>query len=360
MVETREKLHIIGTQDTQWLVESMVAILQKNLTALGYDTEDILSYEINTYDEFADEESTIGELKSSVRGQHVWIVVDINGKKPVMDKKGNPLQVKYNDRLMQAIFLWNAARIHWWKTVNYISTWLPYAREDKFPDGGLNATTKRYASCAHLVLDIFKDQLVPDYYVTMDVHNPAVFKGNEITKCVNLYTWWVVQKAAQLIGKPNILLAPTDQWWDKKVGAIARDLWLEYINVIKRRSTKENNKVDEIIIVGDVNGRDILIHDDILDTGGTFATLVKKMWEQGKPNSVNAVITAGLFNGEATEKLTALHKEGLLSTIYITNSVYRENYPDFVQVIDVAPNYAEVIEAIFTNRSIDFNKWATK
>jgi len=79
--------------------------------------------------------------------------------------------------------------------------------------------------------------------------------------------------------------------------------------VIKRRSKKENNVVDDIIVVGDITGRDVLIHDDILDTGGTFEILVRKFWELGKPNSVCAVITAGLFNSSAIEKLTTLHNE---------------------------------------------------
>lgn len=65
----------------------MVGILRRNLGALGYDVDQLLSYEINTYDEFADEETTIGELKYSVYGKHVWIVVDVNGKKSVVGKK---------------------------------------------------------------------------------------------------------------------------------------------------------------------------------------------------------------------------------------------------------------------------------
>jgi len=45
-----------------------------------------------------------------------------------------------------------------------------------------------------------------------------------------------------------------------------------------------------------------------------------------------------------------------MSTLYITNAVYRASYPDFVVVLDAAPNFAEVIEAAFVGRSINFNK----
>lgn len=360
MIETKEKLHIVWTQDTEGLVLGIVSILKKNLSSLWYDIAEVLSHEINKYDEFEDEETTIWELQHSVRGQHVWVVADVNGKKGIVNGKGKDLYVKYNDRLMQALFLWNASRIHGGKTINYIITWLPYGREDKFPDGWLKETTKRSSASAHLLLDIIKEQLAPDYYVTMDVHNPAVFKWNNVTKCVNLYTWWAVQKAIQMIDKPDVLLSGMDQWWDKKIEAISNDLWLEYLNVIKKRSKKENNKVEEIIVVWETDGRDILIHDDILDTGGSFDTLVRKMRKKWTPNSVNAVITAGLFNGGAIQKLTVLHDEWLIDTIYITNAVYRECYPEFVKILDAAPNFAEVIEAAFTNRSINFNKGVTK
>ncbi len=360
MIETKEKIHIVWTQDTEWLVMGMVDILKKNLKSLEYDIAKVLSYEINTYDEFTDEESTIWELKHSVRGQHVWIVADVNGNKIILDKKRNPMHVKYNDRFVQSLFLGNAAIVHWCKTLNFIYTWMPYGREDKFPDGWLKETTKRTSTSAHFFLDVIKEQLSPDYYVTMDVHNSAIFKGNKITKCVNLHTWRAVQRAVQILGKSDILLSGMDQWWDKKTDAIAEDLWLDYLNVIKKRSKKENNTVEKIIIVWDPTGRDILIHDDILDTGGSFDKLVREMWKIGTPNSVNAVITAGLFNGSANEKLIKLHDEKLIGTIFITNAVYRNYYPDFVTVFDAAPNYAEIIEAVFTNRGIDFNKWVTR
>lgn len=361
MIVTREKIHIVWTQDTEVLVGNMIDILKKNLSSLGYDIANVLSYEINIYDEFADEETTIDKLQHSVRGHHVWVVADVNGKKTVINKKTlQPMLVKYNDRLVQALELCNAAQIHGWKTLNFISTTLPYGREDKFPDAGLKENTKRSSASAHFFLDIIKDQLAPDYYVTMDVHNTSMFKGNKVTKCVNLHTWRAVQRAVQLIDKPDILISGMDQWWDKKIEAISNDLWLDYLNVIKKRSKKENNKVEEIIIVGDPIWRDVLIHDDILDTWGSFDLLVREMWKKWKPTSVNAVITSWLFNGKAIEKLIQLRKEWLINKIYITNGVYREYYPDFIEVFDAAPNYAEVIEAAFTNRSINFNKWVTK
>jgi hypothetical protein len=50
----------------------------------------------------------------------------------------------------------------------------------------------------------------------------------------------------------------------------------------------------------------------------------------------------------------------MLGIVFVTSGVYRESYPPFVKVFSAAPNYAEVIEAAFTNRSINFNKGVIK
>ncbi|MEI6672592.1 MAG: hypothetical protein WCL02_04560 [bacterium] len=54
-----------------------------------------------------------------------------------------------------------------------------------------------------------------------------------------------------------------------------------------------------------------------------------------------------MFNKDAIAKLTQLYNEKKFEHIYITNTIYRENYPDFVKIIDVAPIFANTIKNIF-------------
>lgn len=147
-------IHIIWTQDTEILVTDMVKILKTNLATLWYDIDKVLSYEINSYDEFASEETTIDELKHSVRSKHVRVINDINGKKATSNKTWL-LHVKYNDRLVQAISLSSAAKTRWSKSLSIISTWVPYTREDKFPEGWMKETSKRTSASAHFRLEVF-------------------------------------------------------------------------------------------------------------------------------------------------------------------------------------------------------------
>ncbi|MEI8008603.1 MAG: hypothetical protein WCI00_04250 [bacterium] len=65
------------------------------------------------------------------------------------------------------------------------------------------------------------------------------------------------------------------------------------------------------------------------------------------PQSINIAITHGMFNRDAISKLTTLYKDKKFETIYVTNTIYRENYPEFVKIIDVAPIFADAIKKIF-------------
>jgi len=199
----------------------------------------------------------------------------------------------------------------------------------------------------------------------MHAHNTSIFKWNGVTKCLDLFTGWEVQQAAEILANEyNIfdpLMSTMDWWGQKKNEAIAGDLGFDNMTIIKERFKNEKNKVEKITLTKQIGWRDILLHDDILDTGWSFETVLNTMWDPTSlhwtPKSVNAVITWWLFNGLAIETLTKLHNEGKFNTIFITNAVYRESYPPFVRVFNAAPNFAEVIEAVFTNRGINFNKW---
>lgn len=113
-----EKLHIISTQDTKQLTASIVDIIKDDL-------QDVVSYEHSEYDEFANGEVKV-RLDQSVRGKHVYVIGDVNGKQQVKD-----FCIKYNDRLMQILLLMQCASNHGAKTVNVIPTCFPYSRQDK-------------------------------------------------------------------------------------------------------------------------------------------------------------------------------------------------------------------------------------
>ncbi|MEI6672590.1 MAG: ribose-phosphate pyrophosphokinase-like domain-containing protein [bacterium] len=114
----KEKLHIIGTQDTKHLVTTILTLIQP-------DFQDTISYEYVNYEEFANGEIKV-VLDESVRGKHVYVIGDVNG-----NQNSDIYHIKYNDRLIQLLLILQCAKNHGAKTVNVIPTCFPYSRQDK-------------------------------------------------------------------------------------------------------------------------------------------------------------------------------------------------------------------------------------
>lgn len=339
----KEKLHIIGTQDTKHLVTTILTLIQP-------DFQDTISYEYVNYEEFANGEIKV-VLDESVRGKHVYVIGDVNG-----NQNSDIYHIKYNDRLIQLLLILQCAKNHGAKTVNVIPTCFPYSRQDKPIQWWLKERVSREPSSAQFMIDIFQDLLTTNYCITIDIHNPAVINNSKKTNFVNLYTWWFVQQVIWYIKKDNIVLSPMDEWGLKKVSSVSKDLGLDYLTVLKKRNYAQANTIDEIFVHGDVTWKNIIIHDDILDTWGSLVKLIEELYKKN-PQSIHITITHGMFNKDAIAKLTQLYNEKKFEHIYITNTIYRENYPDFVKIIDVAPIFANTIKNIFMWGSINYNFW---
>ncbi len=342
----QEKVHLIATQDTADFVDKMKQYLCSVLWC------DAVSSEVVAYqeDKFG---RTMVSLSQSVEWKHTYVVADVNGKKEVPG-----LRVWYNDRLIQALLLFDLADKWLAKTVNTALTCFPYSRQDKPTLWWLKERVSREPSSAQFFVDVL-EWFGIDYALTMDVHNPAVINNSRTTKFCNLYTWWFVNHIVQILQKEwkeDIVICPMDEWWLKKVSSISKDLCLPYLTVIKWRDLSKVNTVDIIKVYGDVQGKHIVVHDDMLDTWGSLIKLIKELNALGAA-SVSIVITHGMFNKDAIEKLQVLKNNGMFDKIYVTNSVYRDEsfYPDRVEVIDCSPNFADPIASIVEGKKINYN-----
>ncbi|USN56144.1 MAG: hypothetical protein H6765_08155 [Candidatus Peribacteria bacterium] len=114
----------------------------------------------------------------------------------------------------------------------------------------------------------------------------------------------------------------------------------------KQDYSKHNaDKVEEIFVLGDIAGKDVIIHDDMLDTAGTFIKLLEAI-HQYKPRSVNAVFSHALCNGPAFERLEAAYQAKLFESIIVTDSVYHETLPPYMHCISTAGLFADKIASI--------------
>ena len=336
-------LHIISTPDTKILGEEVRRKIQSILDKWHksnpkiYKKRKVTLENIETYEKFKNGES-IPTLTQSVRWKHVYLLSD-----PHWDywKSERSLDDKIaNDKLILDTAKWNGAR-----SVNLIQSAMPYARQDK------TTPWKRQSGSFDTIGREFSYFTGSNGYImNLDLHNPASKSAFQGTNFINFHTWWFIKRCIQDMNKEqwNIVLSGADQWWDKKVSGIAKEYWLQKIIVIKDRDYSKKNSVNTIDIYWDIEWKDILIHDDILDTWGTLCSLLEEMLKK-KPKSINIAITHWQFNGEAFEKLEKIIKksEWVIEKVYITNSINKSNLPEYVEVMHTDDIIANNIFSIF-------------
>lgn len=109
-------------------------------------------------------------------------------------------------------------------------------------------------------------------------------------------------------------------------------------------------------VIGDITDKDVIVHDDMVDTAGTLVKLLETLHDHS-PRSVALVITHGLLNGPAFDRLQAAYDQELFTRLVITDSVYHASYPDYVEVVPTGSLFADKIASIAQGDSIDYNRY---
>ncbi|MBQ2043058.1 MAG: ribose-phosphate diphosphokinase, partial [Firmicutes bacterium] len=120
------------------------------------------------------------------------------------------------------------------------------------------------------------------------------------------------------------------------------------IAIIDKRRPRPN--VSEIMnIIGDIEGKDCILIDDMVDTAGTICNAANALKERGA-KSVRACATHGVLSGPAIERIqaSAIEEMVFLNTI----EVPEEKMIDKFTVISVAPIFAETIRRVYTNEPV--------
>ena len=341
-------LHFIATPDTEKLAQQVREQIQSILNtarengSTSAGNQEVTIEVLQKYDSFECGES-ITTLQESVRGKHVYVFSDPSGDYESADRKirGFDLDKKFmHDLLLLANVKDNGA-----SSINLVQACTPYARQDK-------TTPEKRQSASIDVIGNWISHLTQNngYCITIDLHNPASKSAFQGTNFINLYTWWMVEEVIKKspYARNDITLSGADQWGAKTIEAIAKALELSHIDVIKSRDYSIPNSVNEINIYGDISGKHVIIHDDMLDTGGTMKALIEKMITL-HPKTIDVVITHGMLNGEAIPRLTSLKEAypDVIGNIFITDSINKKDLPDFIRVISLKNILANTITGIY-------------
>lgn len=164
----------------------------------------------------------------------------------------------------------------------------------------------------------------------------------------------MLDKFLELHKKKNLCVVSPDYGGVKRARTLAKCLNVPLAIVDKRRPAP--NKVEISNILGDVENKDCLLVDDIIDTGGTIIAASKLLKEKGA-KTINVMCTHAVFSNNAIDKFNQLIKEGIISDLYLSNSIPEAyNYAaKHIHVCSLAELYAQFIKIQNANKSISEN-----
>jgi ribose-phosphate pyrophosphokinase len=242
------------------------------------------------------------------------------------------------ENIWELLMLIDAARRASAERITAVIPYFGYARQDRKDQPRVSITAKLLANLIA--------QSGADHVITMDLHVPQI-QGFFDVPLDHLYGSRVLMKKFKSLELPNLVVASPDVGGAKTARAYAKRLNAGLILIDKRRS---GHNVSEIFnIIGDAKGKNIIIIDDLIDTGGTFVNCAKALKDAGAENIIGAC-THPVFSGQAIEKI----EESVVSQVYVTDSIHNPRIADSskISVLSVADLFAEAIVRTHNNESI--------
>jgi ribose-phosphate pyrophosphokinase len=186
-----------------------------------------------------------------------------------------------------------------------------------------------------------------DRVMTMDLHADPI-QGFFDVPVDHLYASSLFVPYIQNLNIPNLAIAAPDMGGTKRANAYARFLKAEMVICYKLR--KKANVVEEIKAIGDMEGKNIVIVDDMIDTAGTACLAAEMMMNEGA-NSVRMVATHAVLSGPAYERI----ENSLLTEVIVTDSIPLKQESSKIKVISIASIFADVINKVYNYQSISSN-----
>jgi len=143
----------------------------------------------------------------------------------------------------------------------------------------------------------------------------------------------------------NLIFASPDVGGVARARAYAKRFEVEMVVCDKHR--KRANEIASMQVIGDVEGRDVVLVDDLVDTAGTLCKAAELLKEKGA-TSVRAITTHGVLSGKAYENI----ENSMLEELVITDTIPLKRPSEKIKVLSVAELFAKAIHAITGNTSI--------
>ena len=273
---------------------------------------------------FADMEVFV-EVRENVRGEDVFAI--------------QPTSYPANDHVMELLILIDALRRASAKRITAVLPYFGYARQDR-------KVGPRTPISAKLVSNLITEAGA-HRVLTLDLHAGQI-QGFFDIPTDNLTALPVIGRDIEERFRTAPMIVSPDVGGVVRARRLARRMNADLAIVDKRRERAGESEVMNII--GDVDGRDCILLDDIVDSAGTLCNAARALQESGA-NSVSAYVTHGVLSGEAVKRVG----DSPLRELVITNSIRASEAVEqsaSIRILDIAPLMGEAIRRIALSRSV--------
>ena len=308
---TQNNLKIFSGRSNPLLAKQIAQFLDRDLGAISIRT-------------FSDGELWV-KYEENIRGHDVFIVQSTNGP---------------SENIIELTLMVDAAVRASADTVTVVIPYFGYGRQDR-------KDQPRVPISSRVMIDILT-AMGTDRIITMDLHSTQI-QGFAKIPFDNLYSRSVLFDAIKdenLEPDNSVVLAP-DIGSVKMSQGYAKNLGMYFALIDKRRYAP--NKAEISHLIGDLNGMDVLIIDDMIDTAGTTVNAAEAALKQGA-KSVTAVATHGVLSGPAMERLS----ESNIKKIIVTDTIAisKEKHIEKMKIVSVGNVFGEAVNRIHNGESV--------
>ncbi|MDR0725612.1 MAG: ribose-phosphate pyrophosphokinase [Prevotellaceae bacterium] len=245
-----------------------------------------------------------------------------------------------SDNLMELLLMIDAARRASAYKIVAVMPYFGWARQDR-------KDKPRCSIGAKLVADILVTAGV-DRVMTLDLHADQI-QGFFAVPVDHVFASSLFLPFIQKMKIENLAIAAPDMGGAKRVSAYAKAIDCPVI--ICHKSREKANVVGDMTAIGEVEGKNVIVIDDMIDTAGTITKAADMMMEK-KALSVRAMATHALFSGPAYRRIQESALEEVIITDTIPLSEEHEICKGKIKILSVADLFADIIRKVFNSESI--------
>ena len=259
--------------------------------------------------------------EESIRGTRIFIIGSTNPS---------------SENLMELLLMVDAAKRASARHITAVIPYFGWARQDRKDKPRVPIAAKMIARMIEsagatrvMTMDLHADQIQGFFQIPVD----------------HLYASTIFLPYIQSLKLDNLCIASPDMGGSKRAYAYAKTLNSDVVVCYKQR--KKANIISHMELIGDVEGKNVVLVDDMVDTAGTLAKAGDLIIEKGA-KSVRAICTHGVLSGNAYDKV----EKSKLEELIVTDSVPRIKSNSKIKVLSCADLFADVMHNVHNNESI--------